>query len=86
MEHWHPNPDFFLAVMVNGASRQFFRAAPEGDLEALGPPLDASLVTDTAGRSEHASFTGAFVGMVAHDLTGQGWSADFTEFRYCPAD
>jgi xylan 1,4-beta-xylosidase len=52
----------------------------------LGPPLDASLVTDTAGRGEHAAFTGAFVGMVAHDLTGQGWSADFTEFRHCPAD
>ena len=72
--------------MVNGASRQFFRAAPEDDLEALGPPLDASLMSDAAGRSEHAAFTGAFVGMVAHDLTGQGWSANFTEFRYCPAD
>ena len=43
-------------------------------------------MSDAAGRSEHAAFTGAFVGMVAHDLTGQGWSANFTEFRYCPAD
>jgi xylan 1,4-beta-xylosidase len=86
MEHWHPNPDFLLAVMVNGASRQFFRAAPEGDLAALGPPLDASPVSDTAGRGEHVSFTGAFTGIVAHDLTGHGWPADFTEFRYCPAD
>ena len=33
---------------------------------------------------EHASFTGAFVGVVAHDLTGQGWSADFTGFDYTP--
>ena len=29
-------------------------------------------------------FTGAFVGVVAHDLTGQGWTADVTRFRYAP--
>ena len=49
---------------------------------AIGPTLDASLVSDEGGRGEHASFTGAFVGVVAHDLTGQGWTADVTRFRY----
>ena len=86
MEHRHPNPDFVLGVMVNGASRRFFRAAAEGDLAAPGPPPDAGLVPDEAGRGGHAAFTGAFSGMVAHDLTGQGCPADFTVFLCCPAD
>ena len=30
------------------------------------------------------SFTGAFVGMLAHDLTGQGWAAEFLDFAYAP--
>ena len=51
---------------------------------AVGPILDASVVSDEGGRGEHASFTGAFVGVVAHDLTGQGWTADVTRFRYAP--
>lgn len=51
---------------------------------AVGPVLDASVVSDEGGRGEHASFTGAFVGVVAHDLTGQGWTADVTRFRYAP--
>lgn len=50
----------------------------------VGPVLDASIVSDEGGRGEHASFTGAFVGVVAHDLTGQGWTADVTRFRYVP--
>ena len=29
--------------------------------------------------------TGAFVGMVAQDLTGQGWTADFLRFDYIPS-
>lgn len=49
---------------------------------AVGPVLDASLVSDEGGRGEHASFTGAFIGVVAYDLTGQGWTADVTRFRY----
>jgi xylan 1,4-beta-xylosidase len=51
---------------------------------AVGPELDASVVSDEGGRGEHSSFTGAFVGVVAHDLTGQGWTADVTRFRYAP--
>jgi xylan 1,4-beta-xylosidase len=43
-------------------------------------------VSDEGGRGEHASFTGAFVGMVAYDLTGQGWSANFAQFGYHPAE
>jgi xylan 1,4-beta-xylosidase len=83
-----PMPDgpIRLAVVVNGAAQQFFWASRDRLFAALGPPLDASLVSDEAGRGEHASFTGAFVGMVAYDLTGQGWSADFADFGYHPSD
>jgi xylan 1,4-beta-xylosidase len=59
-------------------------AAVQRQWVAVGPELDASIVSDEGGRGEHASFTGAFVGVVAHDLTGQGWTADVTRFRYAP--
>lgn len=68
-----------LGVTVNRAVQRF---SVNG--AAVGPELDASVVSDEGGRGEHASFTGAFVGVVAHDLTGQGWTADVTRFRYAP--
>jgi xylan 1,4-beta-xylosidase len=81
-----PDGPIRLAVVVNGAFQQFLWAGPEGDFAPLGPQLNAGIVSDEAGRGEHASFTGAFVGMVAYDLTGQGWTADFAQFGYHPAD
>ena len=51
----------------------------------VGPTLDASIVSDEAGRGEHGSFTGAFVGMVAFDTSGAGKPADFDYFSYKPA-
>lgn len=70
---------FTLGVTVDRAVQRF---SVNG--AAVGPTLDASVVSDEGGRGEHASFTGAFVGVVAHDLTGQGWTADVTRFRYAP--
>jgi xylan 1,4-beta-xylosidase len=46
--------------------------------------LDASVISDEGGRGEHASFTGALVGIVAFDLTGQGKEARFVHFNYAP--
>ncbi len=68
-----------LSVTVDGAVQQFFCGG-----EPVGPALDASVISDEGGVGEHGSFTGAFVGMVAHDLTGQGWTADFKAFDYEP--
>lgn len=79
-----PDGPVRLEVRVTGAAQQFLWAV-DGDLQPLGGPLDASVISDEGGRGEHASFTGAFVGMLAHDLTGQGWCADFTRFDYAPA-
>ena len=78
-----PEGELRLAVEVTGATQQFLVHGPDG-WQAVGPTLDASIISDEGGRGEHASFTGAFVGMVAYDLSGKGWSADVTFFRYEP--
>ncbi len=70
-----------LRVEVDHAQQQFFWRQG-GDWQPLGPALDASLISDEGGRGEHGSFTGAFVGMVAFDITGQGREARFSRFRY----
>ncbi|MGN6471791.1 MAG: glycoside hydrolase 43 family protein, partial [Rhizobiaceae bacterium] len=70
-----------LAVEVEEASEQFYWRV-DGDWRPIGPALDASLISDEAGRGEHGSFTGAFVGMVAFDISGSGRPADFDRFSY----
>lgn len=72
-----------LRFVVNGAEQQFW-FAQDGDWQKLGPALDASVISDEGGQGEHASFTGAFVGMIAFDLTGQGREARFSRFGYDP--
>ncbi len=73
-----------LKCVVNQASLQFYYRS-QSDWISIGPVLDASLLSDEGGRGEHASFTGAFVGMVAFDTSGQAKPADFSEFTYEPA-
>lgn len=72
-----------IEVRVFGAAQQFYWSV-DGALRPLGGSLDASIISDEGGRGEHASFTGAFVGMLAQDLTGQGWQAEFLRFDYRP--
>jgi len=72
-----------LRVVVDHAAQQFWWRQG-GNWQKLGPALDASVISDEGGRGEHASFTGAFVGMVAFDITGQGREARFTRFAYVP--
>lgn len=55
-----------------------------GDWQQIGPALDASVLSDEGGRGEHASFTGAFVGMIAFDASGRAMPADFSQFTYTP--
>ncbi len=54
------------------------------DWHQIGPTLDASVLSDEGGRGEHASFTGAFVGMIAFDTSGAALPADFSQFIYTP--
>lgn len=74
-----------LRVQVNENVLQFFYAAGGSKaFQPIGPELDASVLSDEGGRGEHASFTGAFTGMCAYDISGMGKSADFSHFDYEP--
>ena len=75
----HPCPDgpVHLEVLVQGAVQHFYLNG-----QPIGAPLNAALISDEGGIGEHSSFTGAFVGMVAYDMTGQGWQADVQSFDY----
>jgi len=74
-----------LALTIRGAALQFFYALEGEDLQPIGPILDASILSDECGgHAEHGSFTGAFVGMAAHDLNGTTSPADFDYFVYRP--
>jgi xylan 1,4-beta-xylosidase len=48
--------------------------------------LDYSLISDEAGRGYTKSFTGAFVGMACHDISGRRQPADFAFFEYLEHD
>lgn len=72
-----------LAAEVDGPSLQFSYDNGQG-WQSVGPVLDASLISDEAGRGAHGSFTGAFIGMLAYDVTSSGRPADFSRFDYVP--
>jgi xylan 1,4-beta-xylosidase len=72
-----------LAAEVDGARLQFSAHWGRG-WQPVGPLLDASAISDEAGRGEHCSFTGAFVGMLAFDTSGAALPADFDRFAYQP--
>ena len=72
-----------LAAEVDGAALQFLADWGQG-WQTVGPVLDASVISDEGGRGEHASFTGAFIGMLAFDTSGAARTADFTHFDYEP--
>lgn len=76
-----------MRAVVDHASLQFYwrkGGGEGGEWAPIGPVLDASLISDEGGRGEHGSFTGAFVGMYAMDMTGQGREALFSRFDYVP--
>ncbi|MBI5719314.1 MAG: glycoside hydrolase family 43 protein [Burkholderiales bacterium] len=73
-----------LGMVVDHERLQCRFALPGGDWQDLGPPLDASLVSDESGRGAYGSFTGAFVGMVCCDMSGGARHADFSRFDYLP--
>ena len=78
-----PDGPLDLAVEVDHANQQFFWRSG-GEWMPAGPALDASLISDEAGRGEHGSFTGAFVGLLAFDTSGRAATADFASFAYRP--
>jgi xylan 1,4-beta-xylosidase len=74
-----------LKVRIENSQLQFYVATQGSDWAPAGPVLDASILSDECGgHAEHGSFTGAFVGMAAHDLNGTARQADFSHFTYRP--
>lgn len=73
-----------LRVTVDHAAQQFWWRQGGGDWQAVGPALDASVISDEGGRGAHGSFTGAFVGMAAFDTSGAAAEATFSRFTYRP--
>ncbi|WP_275783166.1 glycoside hydrolase family 43 protein [Pararhizobium gei] len=72
-----------LAMEIRDNDLQFFwRAEAEESWNPIGPVLDAGVVSDEGGRGEHGSFTGAFAGVFAFDITGRKQVADFSRFAY----
>ena len=59
-----------LRVQVSGTTLQFSWAYPETPWQTVGPVLDARILSDEAGRGEGAQFTGNFVGVCCHDVSG----------------
>jgi len=77
-----PDGTLELRVDVDHARQQFYWRVPGSEWERVGTELDATCISDEGGRGEHASFTGAFCGMIAFDQTGQGREARFLDFQY----
>lgn len=67
-----------LRAELDHAELRFF-ASPDGAAWGqVGPDLDASKLSDDYPQGLH--FTGAFLGLAAHDVAGQGAFADFQHF------
>ncbi len=86
-----PDGPLDLAMEVVDNELQFFwRPASPASSEpsagpgwqAIGPALDAGVISDEGGRGEHGSFTGAFCGLFAFDTSGRAQAADFDFFVY----
>jgi xylan 1,4-beta-xylosidase len=88
-EHRIPLPEnqaIYLRVKVE-LQRLVFAWSEDGQRwNELPVELDASLLSDEAGKGEGAQFTGAFVGMCCQDLAGTCKAADFDYFSYRPVD
>ena len=74
----------FLQAEIDHARLQF-SASPDGkSWRKIGPPLDASKLSDDYGSALH--FTGAMVGLCCQDLKDHALCADFDYFDYRPAE
>lgn len=82
-----------LGLVSRGAIGQFYllqadappdwyREPNEAGADPVGDGLDMLLLSDE--RVWPMGFSGTFVGMACHDMTGGGIAADFSHFRYEP--
>ena len=69
----------YLKVTFDYATLQFTYSRDGASWQNIGPALDATKLSDDYGPE---SFTGAFVGLCAQDLSGRRQHADFDWFEY----
>jgi xylan 1,4-beta-xylosidase len=67
-----------LRAEINQAELRFSASQNGKQWQQIGPVLDASKLSDDYGRGLH--FTGAFIGIAAHDVAGERAVADFDYF------
>ena len=77
-----------LRAEARGATVRFAWSLDGVEWNEIGPPLDASLLSDeyatrsVAGRITDWGYTGSVFALAAQDLTGAGLTADFDFFDY----
>ena len=77
-----------LKLSLDHAELQFAYRAEGSEWQSIGPVLDASKISDeyathlVDGYFTDWGFTGAFIGLCAHDLSGGRLHADFDDFIY----
>src|SRR5688572_2742465 len=72
----------WLRAEVEFAVLRFSWSLDGQDWTRIEGALDYSVISDEAGRGYSKSFTGAFVGMACHDISGRRQPADFAFFEY----
>ncbi|GEN26670.1 glycoside hydrolase 43 family protein [Halovibrio variabilis] len=77
-----PDQPVRLGLDIREHELQFRFAQGDADWRSVGPVLDAGLLSDEGSGRAHGYFTGNFLGMAAHDISGRATSADFAEFCY----
>ncbi|MEJ0060798.1 MAG: glycoside hydrolase family 43 protein [Terricaulis sp.] len=75
-----------LRVEVDEERLYFAYRIDSGAWSVLPQVFDASILSDEATAPGLPNFTGAFVGMACHDMSGAGLHADFDWFAYRERD
>lgn len=77
-----PGLSVHLGLDIRERELQFRFAQGGAEWRPIGPVLDAGLLSDEGSGRAHGYFTGNFLGMAAHDISGRATPADFAGFRY----
>ena len=73
-----------LRANVDGDRIRFAWSLDGASWSEILAAIDGGALSDEAGKGEGANFTGTFVGVCCHDVTGARKHADFDYFAYRP--
>ncbi|PAU74026.1 glycoside hydrolase family 43 protein [Halomonas salipaludis] len=77
-----PGRPVHLGLDIGEGKLQFRFAQGDTGWQPVGPLLNAGLLSDEGSGRAHGYFTGNFLGMAAHDISGRARPADFAGFCY----